>query len=506
MNGMNKAIVGVVFGIALIYSALSLLLTVQNLMDTGVVSMFLFMPHGGELGIDLGEFAGAFTNLYDSFVSLVGGLITDDADTLKMIELVLVVVGFVLAALGMVTKPSLDCKGTSNPAQYLWTHRPNSAARCIAAPWGIITACWEKSKPLAIVPIVLLPFYAMWSLFMTVFLIIPYVVVRLAIGARIKSAAKREGKEYEKSTQFAVCPKCKRNFVRPKVKCKCGLDLDYPVPNEYGYKNHVCNNGHEIPCTSGKRSGLRTICPYCGADIETREAMPVSVAMVGAVGSGKTTMMLAAVDTITKMARTRDVSVEAVTPGISRQAIIAKDVAPKTAPGELDSECLFLRSRTMQDKELLINDISGQEFEPREGKALFEEYYTYTDGIVFAFDPMSLTRQRKGSTPMDVFESFHFMFSQITGSSPNKVSDVPMAVVATKCDIVSPQLKDKDVRGYLMENGQDGFVRVLESLFSDVRYFAVSSYGDDCSSAARPFWWIVSKTDKELAEAVPIDL
>ena len=98
------------------------------------------------------------------------------------------------------------------------------------------------------------------------------------------------------------------------------------------------------------------------------------------------------------------------------------------------------------------------------------------------------------------------MFSQITGSSPNKVSDVPMAVVATKCDIVSPQLKDKDVRRYLMENGQDGFVRVLESLFSDVRYFAVSSYGDDCSSAARPFWWIVSKTDKELAEAVPIDL
>ena len=506
MNGMNKAIVGVVFGIALIYSALSLLLTVQNLMDTGVVSMFLFMPHGGELGIDLGEFAGAFTNLYDSFVSLVGGLITDDADTLKMIELVLVVIGFVLAALGMVTKPSLDCKGTSNPAQYLWTHRPNSAARCIAAPWGLITACWEKSKLLAIVPIVLLPFYAMWSLFMTLFLIIPYVVVRLAIGARIKSAAKREGKEYEKSTQFAVCPKCKRNFVRPKVKCKCGLDLDYPVPNEYGYKNHVCNNGHEIPCTSGKRSGLRTICPYCGADIETREAMPVSVAMVGAVGSGKTTMMLAAVDTITKMARTRDVSVEAVTPGISRQAIIAKDVAPKTAPGELDSECLFLRSRTMQDKELLINDISGQEFEPREGKALFEEYYTYTDGIVFAFDPMSLTRQRKGSTPMDVFESFHFMFSQITGSSPNKVSDVPMAVVATKSDIVSPQLKDKDVRKYLMENGQDGFVRVLESLFSDVRYFAVSSYGDNCSSAARPFWWIVSKTDKELAEAVPIDL
>ena len=119
---------------------------------------------------------------------------------------------------------------------------------------------------------------------------------------------------------------------------------------------------------------------------------------------------------------------------------------------------------------------------------------------------MALTRQRKGATPMDVFESFHFMFTQITGSSPSKVSDVPMAIVATKNDIVSPRLRDQDVRKYLMENGQDGFVRVLESLFSDVRYFAVTSCGDDCSSAARPFWWIVSKTDPELAGAVPIEV
>ena len=506
MNGMNKTIVGVVFGIALIYAALSLMLTVLHLMDTGVVSMFLFLPHGEELGLDLGGYLGFLTGPYDSFLSLVGVNLTGDAGTLKIIELTLVLLGFALAAAGMATRPSLDCTGTGNPAQYLWTHRPSAAARCLAAPWGLLTACWNRSKPLVIIPIVLLPFYAFWSLLLTVFLIIPFVVMRGVIGARIKSAAKREGREYEKSTQFAVCPKCKRNFVRPKVKCRCGLDLDYPVPNAYGYKYHVCNNGHEIPCTSGKRSGLRTICPYCGADIETREAMPVSVAMVGAVGSGKTTMMLAAVDTITKMARTRDVSVEAVTPGISKQAVMAKDVVAKTAPGELDTECLFLRSRTMQDKELLINDISGQEFEPREGKALFEEYYTYTDGIVFAFDPISLTRQRKGATPMDVFESFHFMYAQITGTSPSRVSDVPMAVVATKNDIISPRLEDKDVRRYLIENGQDGFVRVLESLFSDVRYFAVSSYGDDCMTAARPFWWIVSKTDQELAGAVPIEM
>ena len=117
MKGMNKAIVGVVFGIALIYAALSLVLTVQNLMETGVVSMFLFLPHGEELGIDLGEYVGFLTGAYDSFLSLIGVSITGDAGTLKIIELALVLLGFVLAVLGMVTKPSLDCTGTTNPAQ-----------------------------------------------------------------------------------------------------------------------------------------------------------------------------------------------------------------------------------------------------------------------------------------------------------------------------------------------------------------------------------------------------
>ena len=506
MNGMNKAIVGVVFGIALIYSALSLMLTAQNLIETGTVSMFLFLPHGGELGLDLGEYIGMVTGLYDDLLSTISGYITTDADTAKVVELALVFVGFVLAAAGMATPPTLDCQGRDNPAQYLWTHRPRSFARCLAAPWGLITGAWAKHKALVIVPIILLPLYVWWSVLMTIFLIVPYALMKGVIGARIKSAAKKEGREYERTTQFAVCPKCKRNFVRPKVKCKCGLDLDYPVPNEYGYKNHYCNKGHVIPCTAGKRSNLRTVCPYCDADIETREAMPVSIAMVGAVGAGKTTMMLAAVGTITSQARTRDVTVEAVTPGVSKQAVMAKDVAPKTAPGELDSECVFLRSRTMQDKEIIINDISGQEFEPREGKALFEEYYNYTDGIIFAFDPIALARQRRGATPMEVFESFHYMFTQITGISPSKRSTIPFAVVATRNDVMNPSLRDDQVRTFLSQNGQDGFVKVVESLFTDVRYFAVSSYGDDCEGAARPFWWIVSKTDAELAGAVPIQV
>lgn len=504
MKGMNKAIVAIVFGIALIYGVLSLMLTVQHIMDVGEVSLFLFAPRGDELGLNLSEYIGPVTDIYNDFIdTLIGYVVAESGQTKDILTIVMVVVGFVLSAVGFATKPTLDCKGTDNPVQYLWTHRPKAFARCLSAPWGIITGAWSKHKALVIIPVILLPFYVVWAVMLTVFLIIPFAVVRLIVGAKISSASKRESREYHESTLYAVCPRCKRNFERPKIKCRCGLDIDYPVPSIYGIKSQWCNNDHEIPCIAGKRGDLRTICPYCGSDIETREASPISIAMVGAVGSGKTTLMLAAVDTITKAARTKDIVVDPVTPGISKQAVSAKDLVAKSASGELDTECMFIRSQSMSPREMMFNDISGQEFEPKEGKTLFEEYYNYTDGIIFVYDPLSLGRQR-AVTPMEIFESFSYMFTQITSSSPTKTSQRPFAIVATRRD--ATKLTDDMVRENLESNGQAGFVKLAEAMFSDVRFFSVNSVGSNCSTAANPVWWIVSKADKELASAVPIDL
>ncbi|MBQ8179228.1 MAG: hypothetical protein IJ026_02120 [Candidatus Methanomethylophilaceae archaeon] len=501
MNGMNRTIVGVVYGIALTYAVLCLVMSLIWLFDTGAASLVLFLPVEG-FGFDLGTPTGG---IYDTLLSWLTSLMSLPDETARYVKLLLIVVGFIVPVLGMVSRPALDVEGGGNPAEYLWTHRPKAFARCVTSPFGLFQACTAKHKALVVVPVILLPLYVWWALLLAVALVVPFLLVRAVIGMRIKSAAKREEAEYTRTTQYAVCPKCKRNFLRPKVRCKCGLELEYPVPNEHGYRYHTCNKGHDIPCVSGKRGSLRTVCPYCSADIETREAMPISIAMVGAVGSGKTTMMLAAVKSITAMARTRDIVVEAVSPGVSKDAVAAKDVVARTPPGEMDSECLFIRSRALQDREIIFNDVSGQEFEPREDKILFEEYFTYSDGIVFAFDPVALKRQGRTATPMEVFESFHYMFTQINGTSPSKVSSVPFAIVATRNDVMGPALTDDAVRDYLRDNGQGDFVRVAESLFSDVAYFAVNSTGDDCMSAARPVWWIVRRCDRELADAVPVE-
>lgn len=496
MNGINKATVGVVFGIALFYTAVSLVLTVSGTMDAGSATIRLLAPHGDVLYIDNGDLGllSVFDDIYARLAELAG-----DSD---LVPVVLEIIGFLLAAAGMCTSWALGVSGTENPAQYLWTHRPNAFARAILAPWGLIPACWGKSKPLVVLPVLVLPLYAPWALAMSAVIVIPFVLMRAIAGARIRSARKKE-KSLASADRMAVCPKCKRSFDLPKVRCRCGLVLDYPLPNRYGYKVHTCNNGHDIPCVKGKRSDLRTVCPYCGEPIETREAKPTTFALVGAQGAGKTTLMLAAVSEISQASRSRSIGADPVTPGISKDMVAAKDSIPRSAQGELDSECLFIRSNDLDDRELVFNDISGTEFEPREGKSIFQEYYRYCDGIVFVFDANALSRGR-GQTPMEVFDSFYSIYNLVMGVGPGSVSDTPFAVVAAKTDILDHPLRAGDVRPFLIDKGQDSFVKTVESVFSDVRYFSVSSIGDS-SGAAAPFWWVVGISDPELASKVPVE-
>lgn len=507
MNGMSKTIFLIVSIIALLYSGLCFALSIEHFWFTtgNPVDFYLFLPLDGQLGIDLTEKAPEFLanimNLYKDFLEQIVGFTYMDSMT-KEIELILIIVGFLLSVLGFFTKPSMDVEGRTNPAQYLWTHRPNAFRRCLAMPWGLIVGAWCKNKALVIIPIILLPFYAPWSIMMTIFLIIPFSLMKAIIGSKIKSAAKKESASYQRNTDHGVCPHCKRNFDRPSVKCRCGLILEYPVPSIYGYKYHTCNKGHNIPCESGKRAELTTICPHCNKEIETREALPITISFVGSLNSGKTSLMLAAVEAITQNARLVDVTVDSPSPGLSKDAISAKNYAPHTIPGELESQIIFLRSMKLQDREIVFNDISGAEFQPDINKVIFEEYYNYTNGIIFTFDPMSFNRGIKKDTPQEVFDSFHYMFTTVRRMSPSTVSDIPFAIVATKNDVSKPKLNDDDVRQFLIDNGEENFIKIVESLFSDIKYFSTCAHGDESASSMRPVWWIVEHTDKELTKTV----
>ncbi|MBR6038537.1 MAG: GTPase domain-containing protein [Candidatus Methanomethylophilaceae archaeon] len=470
MNGTSKVLVGSVYGAALAYALLSLILSLQT--------------YGGDAGTTIPGL-GLIHRPYSAFISSMPYGVAIAAG------------GFALSVAGMFTKGPLDVAGRENPVEYLWTHRPNAFLRCLAAPWGLITSAWEKDRRLVAIPVALSPLYAVWSLLITVALVVPFAIAWATVSWKISSARENEKVRYRTSTQFAVCPSCKRRFSRPNVICSCGLVIDYPVPGIHGIRQQTCNNGDSIPCTAGSRTGLATSCPYCRKKISTHEAMPVCVSLAGASRAGKTTLMLASAYVLIDGARRCGIPAEAATEGLSPERLAAKDSTDVTLSEEAESECLFLKPHGEGEREIVFNDIAGSEFEPDLGKHLFEEYYKYADGTLFVFDP---TDPAGISGLMDVFDSFYGMFTQIRCESPGTKSDVMFAVVASRRDRTG--LEDGDVRPFLMSKGQDAFVNTVESLFPNHEYFSVCSVGSDCQSAVEPLMWILHGVDRDLADRI----
>jgi GTPase SAR1 family protein len=492
--------------IAVVYCSLTFLLTAADLFgktsadELGIQILNLAnLLSGGDLASGLGFGLGSLSFYY--------GLLPTDVGTSAMVFLT---VGFLLTILGIASPASRDLKGPADdPQEFLFTHRPLAIVKCLLMPWNSLVLFWNFKKAPVILPIIFLPFIAPFALVADAVLLVVFAIEWAVMTAKISSASKRDKRNYDFYTQYAVCPKCKMNFYQPLIKCRCDLVMKYPVPNACGVVFHTCNNGHKIPSTNadGFRSKLQSVCPYCREDIETHEAKPLVISLVGASGSGKTTLMLSAVEGICVKAKEKGVLSEP-SKGLSPAVVAAREHTAPTVPGERDSECLFLRSRDMSEKELLINDISGLEFEPDRDKTLFEEYYKYNDGIIFAIDPLAVVAihnsqsPAKGSkaTPVNVLESFYHMFTEINGYGPSVKSTVPFAVAMTKMDdprAASAVDAEKTPEAFLSKYGQDAFVKIAGAAFENTKYFKVSSLGQR-QNATELFAWILASNDEDL--------
>lgn len=509
MNKTNQALMGTLLGIALVMVAASFIFTIMDIHGAAAFSEFRidFSPFDifGDLNMPE-SIHGAYWSLLEFYTQFV-----EDFESKKYLIMALLSIGFALVLAGCASRPTRNLKGgNEDPQEYLFTHRPKAFLRCLMMPWNILVAAWNLKKVPVILPIIFLPFMLPFALMADIILIPVFAVLWVIMELRIRSAASKDKEKYDRDTQYAVCPKCKRNFYQPNIKCKCGLILSYPVPDKHGIKYHTCNNGHKIPCTNkdDARSQLKAVCPYCNGDILTHEAKPLVISMVGSVNSGKSTMMVSAVESIAATAKEKGILCEIISEDISHDAQRSKSRIVPTQPGELDSQCFFLRSRDMPEKEVMINDISGMEFQPDEEKIFFEEYYRYNDGMIFAVDPLEITAlyhsqsPTKGSkdTPVAIFESFYYMYTEINGYGPAVKSTVPLAIVLTKMD--DPKVKglvnaEKSPKDFLEKYGGKSICDIAESAFQNVRYFAVASLGDNIN-AADPFVWILSENDKDL--------
>lgn len=510
----NRNLIGIILGIPLIYLALSFVLTLYSIFDSGQFAFCLFDPLALDsepvpmcfaIGSDT-PILGAYFDILANYWSFV------DEEMQKYLMMAFLLIGFVLMVVGANSTDAKDVRGTKDdPRQFLFTHRPKAFLKCLAMPWMIFVISWNAKKAPVIIPIIFIPFIIPYAVVMDIILIITFLIVRSIMTGRISSAAAKDKKNYDTNTEYAVCPKCKRNFYQPKIRCLCQQVLEYPVPDCHGVTEQACNRGHIIPCvnTDGARAKLNQICPRCKSDIVTHEAKPITISMVGPTGAGKTTMMLSAAVTLGDMAKLNGVTMEFLSKGISATAQAGRANVLPTRPGELDSEVFFIRSKDFHEKEIIINDIAGSEFEPDYDRILFEEYYKYNDGIIFAIDPVSVMAMFNSQSPTKgsktsaktVLDTFYSMYATINGFGPSVRSTVPFAVVLTNGDnprVQSAVSASGSPERFLIENGLMDFVKIAGSVFSNTKYFLVSSIGKDYVTSADPFRWIFSQNDSDL--------
>lgn len=517
MNKLNIKLYTIPVVIVLAYMTLCALFTIKSVWSSGEFTILLFNPFDLFEGIGLMEATiplsdlipqkiwEAYMNLPNYELELIGNMI-DSPEYMKTVTTAFVTIGFSLMVYGMVSGVSRNCFFKDEPLEYMFTSRPNSILKAVAMPWNSIADLWKHKYVGVIIPLFFLPFLIPFAFVAMVLFVIIFMMEKGIVGLSVHSAKSKDDEYYDREVGFSFCPVCKMSCRMPLVKCRCGKVVPYPVPGKYGISSCSCSKGHIMPCNNknGLRGKLNMICPNCSAEMCTHEAKPFVISMVGSVGSGKTTLMVSATEQIAQAAKAKGMFTE-ISPGISVDIQKIKDVLPPTVSGELDTQQLFAWSRDKHDIAIQFNDISGTEFEPTDDRLFFQEYYKYSDGLIFTIDPMAVfalsnVSNSGKSTPFNALYTFYNTYTTINSFAPSVRLDVPLAIVLTKMDnsraesLVSSEASPRE---FLKKYGQEDFLKLVDSTFTNVKYFSVASLGSK-ANPIEPVLWIAESKGAEI--------
>lgn len=372
-----------------------------------------------------------------------------------------------------------------------------------------------------------------------------------------------------------VCNHCHERFSDPVYICpKCGARHAHLVPNQYGAFHHTCTCGVKLACSylvvKNPRKDMQGLCPNClrsgreetvtGADSRT-----ICVPVIGARSSGKTSLITAyANDVIEKRARLNKLTTEfydetdrqlysdmtkSYSSGVVKQTLVQKDKDKESA----FSFSFYLKGSGLKPNRLIqLYDIAGESFTKNEFNER-QSQFNHCDGIVLVIDPMSLQQAEgdysdqlvaadKGTSCPENLQTvqqalFNIMNEVNDDSRSNKKSRIPLAVVLNKIDEapglqerlgedVIKTLRRKDTenkfaddydamdflcRQFFTDMDEEGFVKNIESSFSNGRFFAVSAIGHSAGVGSESFEprnvdlvmdWIMDQSDARLAKAM----
>jgi len=316
----------------------------------------------------------------------------------------------------------------------------------------------------------------------------------------------------------------------PVFLCPCGARHARLYPNHYGIFWHRCKQCNTRLPTIGflGRKELSRLCanPSCNRPLNPGigEGTNVHIIILGSRSVGKTNYIIMALrefkHTFENMYRYTITFTDPVHKRNFEESLRRLDngqelkMTPDIIPHAYNLRIKALRAWV--PKLMYVYDAAGEVFNDSRHTRR-QEYYKYTQGIIFVIDPCTITEYyrahemeierirdsiRPGSSDvMSTYTRMLSMFEASKGVRNEGRYPQPVAVVLTKADALkleeeigapaaqslmaqdpSKYITEEDaistlVRDFLSAYGLDNFVRDLEAQFVDVKYFSCSALG-----------------------------
>ena len=217
----------------------------------------------------------------------------------------------------------------------------------------------------------------------------------------------------------------------------------------------------------------------------------------------------------------------------------------KSSSNEVHTYYIMHSSKGSSDDGIVIYDVPDEII-------LSEQYernplnFAYSDGIIIIIDPLSVRSVRKGceattgaasvsgysnDSAEDIIVHFINKYSEVAGRTARKMSNTPVAVVIAKTDLTAIRRKvgavkiksefaanqsqyhsyeeacDKLCRQYLSDIGLANVVNNLDSVFSCISYFPISSIGHcadgnqfEPQNVVTPISWLARQCQSNIKE------
>ncbi|HEX8776138.1 MAG TPA: SH3 domain-containing protein [Pyrinomonadaceae bacterium] len=315
-------------------------------------------------------------------------------------------------------------------------------------------------------------------------------------------------------------------YICPNVSC--GAKHEKLLPGDYGVINRQCQCGAWLPTLFlFGRNRLNGYCPSCNKPLNSSIGVTknIHIPIIGGRSAGKSNFLVATMLEIHQRADDGKISVAfpekkyEVDYNKWKRHFESGSTVDATSDKSPDAFLVNLNSGGA-DCLLYVYDPAGELFLQTDDMRR-QEYYHYTNGIIFLIDPFSLPHvqsrfqkelnsaksQIRPSelTPQDVYANLLQILQQEKGVGSR--SSKPLSVVITKTDAFDisneiqqlaaqqplSETRDKQspesfaVRTWLEKNGEGNLIRGIERDFKNVSYFFCSPLGRLPDSSSVPF-------------------